>query len=354
VPISTERLLVTLDQNADTRVVISNLDPGATASTGIRLFSDAGFFAITRNSIANASPFGFVGSTTINGDADVAFVFPPTEAIAFGFTIVPAGTETARFMVSAGVGRFLIGATTPVGTELFRVAGDVQIDGKLTVDGAMDPTSVTLSGGTAQFMQWGDGSTAAVAPAGTGRIRYNLGTNTLQFSNNTGAYANIGSGGVTFPLLATPDGTVAAPSYSWLSDSNTGFFSSAPGMMSASADGVEIMRWDGVFDQVLFQVGGPAPAPAISFLGDADTGVTQLAASPNTVSVVVGGTETFRVTTTGAMVTGAMVVTSEVGLNERVGNPAFVANRGFLYTKDVAGVTELFFERDNGTVLQLT
>lgn len=33
---------------------------------------------------------------------------------------------------------------------------------------------------------------------------------------------------------------------------------------------------------------------------------------------------------------------------------ASVANRGFLYTKDVACVTQLFFERGDGTVLQIS
>jgi len=151
----------------------------------------------------------------------------------------------------------------------------------------------------------GAGTQGAQGPQGT-----NPGVQGPQgFQGNQGFQGD--DSAVTFPLLA-PDGSAAVPQYSWASDTNTGFFLSAPGMMSVSADGFELMRWDGVFDQVLFQVGGPAPAPAISFLGDADTGITQLAASPNTVSVVVGGTETFRVDTTGATVTGKLTVTGAI------------------------------------------
>lgn len=41
-------------------------------------------------------------------------------------------------------------------------------------------------------------------------------------------------------------------------------------------------------------------------------------------------------------------------MEESGGDPVAVANFGKLYTKDVAGVTELFFQRDDGSVLQLS
>jgi len=97
---------------------------------------------------------------------------------------------------------------------------------------------------------------------------------------------------------------------------------------------------------------GTAAVPTYSFEDDENTGI--FSSGSNAIGFSAGGTETFTVTTTGATVSGALVVTSEVGLNERVGDPAPVANRGFLYTKDMAGVTQLFFERDNGTVVQLS
>jgi len=43
-----------------------------------------------------------------------------------------------------------------------------------------------------------------------------------------------------------------------------------------------------------------------------------------------------------------------VCLVEQAGDPSNLANKGFLYTKDVAGVTDLFYEDDSGDVLQLT
>jgi hypothetical protein len=48
------------------------------------------------------------------------------------------------------------------------------------------------------------------------------------------------------------------------------------------------------------------------------------------------------------------ITDQEIELGERAGDPAAIANVGQVYTKDVAGVTQLFFQRDNGTVVQLT
>lgn len=52
--------------------------------------------------------------------------------------------------------------------------------------------------------------------------------------------------------------------------------------------------------------------------------------------------------------TDTLTVGSVLSLVERVGDPAAVANRGHVYTKDVAGVTQLFYRADDGTVNQLT
>jgi len=41
-------------------------------------------------------------------------------------------------------------------------------------------------------------------------------------------------------------------------------------------------------------------------------------------------------------------------INERVGDPAAVANSGLIYVKDVLGVSQLFYRADDGTVSQVT
>lgn len=92
-----------------------------------------------------------------------------------------------------------LGIGTNVPGEALHVVGNTHITGKLTVDGAIDPTSLTLEdGGNAAYFETADGQSAAVSPANRGRIRYNVPSQTFQLSLNGTAYADIG--------VSTPDG----------------------------------------------------------------------------------------------------------------------------------------------------
>ena len=50
----------------------------------------------------------------------------------------------------------------------------------------------------------------------------------------------------------------------------------------------------------------------------------------------------------------SITITTVERIGEVAADPAAVANSGFVYTKDVAGITQLFYEADDGTVSQLT
>jgi|GEM_PF-6374660 hypothetical protein len=65
-------------------------------------------------------------------------------------------------------------------------------------------------------------SSPALSPPDQGRIYFDATANKFKVSENNGAYVDLVSTGSTWPLLATIDGTPAAPAYSWSSDSNTG------------------------------------------------------------------------------------------------------------------------------------
>jgi len=52
--------------------------------------------------------------------------------------------------------------------------------------------------------------------------------------------------------------------------------------------------------------------------------------------------------------TGDIRLGSQIRFTERSGDPSSVANTGFVYTKDVSGTTELFYEDSAGTVTQVT
>ena len=47
-------------------------------------------------------------------------------------------------------------------------------------------------------------------------------------------------------------------------------------------------------------------------------------------------------------------ITDVMQIDEKAGDPGGTANAGKIYTKDVAGVTELFYQRSDGTVVQIT
>lgn len=67
--------------------------------------------------------------------------------------------------------------------------------GKLTVPGVIDPTAVILSDpalGTELYFESADGSTAPLAPANSGRLRYNNSTLLWEFSADGAAYDRVG------------------------------------------------------------------------------------------------------------------------------------------------------------------
>lgn len=132
----------------------------------------------------------FTTGGVIATQRNVVFRAPVYDATAATQTITTAATVSITGAPTAGSGNLVI-------TNAFAldVTGATRITGKLTVTGSIDPTDITLSGGgTAHFQQWGNGTTAAVSAAGTGRIRYNDTSKTFQISADTGAYADITTG----------------------------------------------------------------------------------------------------------------------------------------------------------------
>jgi hypothetical protein len=98
-------------------------------------------------------------------------------------------------------------------------AGNMTISGKLTVGGAIDPTSLSLAGTTANtFLNMTDGSTVPVSPAAQGRIRYNNVTGQFEQSINGGAYTILGDvvvSQIRYVAMSgsdvTGNGTISAP-----------------------------------------------------------------------------------------------------------------------------------------------
>jgi len=85
-----------------------------------------------------------------------------------------------------------IGNTVMLGSEKLRVSGDTLIEGKLTVTGAIDPTSLRLDDVTlATYFEAAAGSVAAVSNANEGRIRYDETAQEWQVSENGSPYVSM-------------------------------------------------------------------------------------------------------------------------------------------------------------------
>jgi hypothetical protein len=94
------------------------------------------------------------------------------------------------------------------------------------------------------------------------------------------------------------------------------------------------------------------PVGTTDFTAD-DTGriAIDTTTSPNRVAVYIYGIGWVNI---GLLLGSTLLVPSEIKLLERTGDPTNVANYGFIYTKDVGAVTELFYIDSAGTVKQIT
>ncbi len=212
-------------------------------------------------------------------------------------------SEIARLNAS---GVFMLAVTSPSGSELLHVGGDAYIDGKLTVIGAIDPTSLLLSGSTALFIESNNAPTALLSSAGTGRIRY-LAASGWQVSSEGGTYENLFSG-----IGAPIDGVGTANMLAKFSDPNTIVSSqifdngSFVGINTVAASGSELFNVNGtsrfeddiaakadlIVDDQIFLADGTGSNPSITFNADTDTGIFRsvtnglgIAASGNQVAL---------------------------------------------------------------------
>lgn len=167
----------------------------------------------------------------------------------------------------------------------------------LNADGVGAQVSVDIGGTANSFVFTGDralqfsGSSAAVSPGATGRIRYDGGTNKLQFSNNGGAYADIGAVAIGSTVASGTTGSVLfVGAASALSQDNANFF------------------WDDTNNQLLLG-SGTVSLPSYSYAGDPDTGAWH-PVTANTLAFSNNGTETMRLTATNTVAIGTSTTTA--------------------------------------------
>lgn len=169
---------------------------GGAGRVNATFFGPGAFDAAHAINIADLSTSNGVNIGNVTSNPNTAFL---------GTGTITFGASQAR--IFGADGDTVLGAVAMSGTERLRVVGDARVEGKLTVTGSIDPTDVQLSGGTALFFASADGITAPVAPAGTGRLRYNDTTKAWQASVDGGAYAALGGAATDIPIA---DNTVNA------------------------------------------------------------------------------------------------------------------------------------------------
>ena len=268
----------------------------------------------------------YANNVTLNG-----LVYPVTDGAA-GTVIVTDGSGTLSF-----------GSPTPVAGGS---STEVQYNNAGLLDG--DP-SFTFNGSTVEVPELNVNSeyTFPTTDGTAGQALTTNGTGTLMFSS-------VG-GGVSFPLVANPTGSAGAPAYSFGADTNTGMSAavadtlvlSTAGLprLSLSPTGVPTINGaytlpnaDGTVGQVLTTNGsgtvsfsapagitypltanpvGSAAAPAYSFSGDTNTGMS--AAVADTLVLSTGGSPRLSLSPSGVpTINGAYTLPNADGSSNQV------------------------------------
>lgn len=111
-------------------------------------------------------------------------------------------------------------------------------------------------------------------------------------------------------IMRVSDGSASEPGLSFVDDTDIGLFRIGTNLLGFTAGGTELMRLDGVEDQVLVTSGDLAN-PGLAFTADVDTGL--YLPSVGVMCMVVAGTEVFRFNTT----------SMRLGFDGTEANPAF-------------------------------
>jgi hypothetical protein len=143
----------------------------------------------------------------------------------------------------------------------------------------------------------------------TGIYQATAGDDDIDFTSG-GVHAGTLNATVFTPtgVIAAADGSSAAPSYTFASDTtlNTGLFWTSENVFRASTGGSAKQEWNAssvkLFDN-LFVIDGTVSAPAIAFSNDTDTGIYLYGA--NSLGVSVGGTSVGYFDASGLNLPGA-------------------------------------------------
>jgi hypothetical protein len=117
----------------------------------------------------------------------------------------------------------------------------------------------------------------------------------------------------------TGNGTAGVPAHSFLNDTNTGMYGALADVLQFTAGGTERVRITSAgisTTGVVYTGNGTAAAPAHTFSGDTNTGMSSPYA--DAIGLSAGGTDRLRVTAAGVSVTGIVTATFFEGNGSRL------------------------------------
>jgi hypothetical protein len=275
---------------------------------GIRLEETAGNVFVTYFGPILV-PTGSAGAASVgfDGDTDTGYYSPVADAVA----ITAGGIEGTRWAEASN--SILI--TEEIDTGI--TASTTQTQGQQPLVSSYNEVSIVanpndtvtapaVSAGMQLTIVNNGGNTLQVFPASGDNIGAGVDTAITIDAGETGVFLgrdatnwdtlfNASPGGVVFPLLA-PDGTAAAPSYSFAGDTDIGLFRSGTDILGLSARSTEIARVVGALgaNQFIVQPSGiqnNLSAPDLGF-GDGDTGFLETV--DDTLALGVGGLQAWR------------------------------------------------------------
>jgi len=186
--------------------------------------------------------------------------------------------------------------------------GDALQFGNGTSNATISAANITLSGsGTISSsgpFVFPAGTVSAPSVTFTGDLNtgfYNIAADTIGATTGGVERVRVDTAAVTSTLpYVAPAGSVSAPSITFASDLNTGFYQIAGDTIGAATNGVERVRVDTAAVTSTLPVvhpAGTAGAPSLTFASDLNTGFYQIAA--DTIGVATSGAERIRVDSSG-------------------------------------------------------
>jgi hypothetical protein len=187
--------------------------------------------------------------------------------------------------------------------------------------------------------------------------------NTRNLGSPAQRWANLYAVNITGAFSGTfADGAVGTPSITFTNDPNTGFWRPGNGITGVTGDGLEVVRFQaptGANPQVLFASGSGVSAPSISFASETNTGFFLNGAG--NLDAVVGGASRVRFTSADLQIIGGTSTIRTITANalfslrgaatNGVTNPAITLDNVGSFTATGAGTQKLV--RIAGTVNQV-